>query len=309
MRVVRRSGLVGGALALLIVLGAGTALAGTPASGGDGVRRVALGDSWAAGAAAAGVDPASGTCRRSVWAYPAVTARAAGETAWTSRACASGTGGDDGQLDSLADTTEVVTATVGADATGLGLLGAACGAAGTPARCDEATARFDRALASLPRALDASLGEIRKRAPRAAVTVTGYPLIAEGRTCATGPADAARAARLDDAVARLDAALADRTKAAGLRFVDVRAAFAGHGVCGAEPWLTPLTGDEPLLAGGPTAAGHAAGYVAALAATGPEGRPSTPSTPPTTGPATPPTTEPQPARESRDTLLAPLLGG
>ncbi|GAA4884096.1 GDSL-type esterase/lipase family protein [Actinomycetospora straminea] len=253
--------------------------AGSPASGGDGNRRVALGDSWAAGTAAGAVEAASGTCRRSGVAYPPLLARAAAETSWTSRACSSSTGGGNGQFTSLTATTEVVTATVGADATGLGALAAACSAAGTPARCDTALARFDRALRTLPGALDAALRDIRARAPRAAVTVTGYPHLAEGGACPKGPADAARAARIDGAVDRLDTVLAERVTAAGLRFVDVRPAFAGHGVCSAAPWLTSLTDSEALLAGGPNADGHARGVLTALAAAGPTTPPTAPPTP------------------------------
>ncbi|GAA4740131.1 SGNH/GDSL hydrolase family protein [Actinomycetospora chibensis] len=295
----RRSVVVAALVGAALVLGSASATGApgsSPASGGDGTRRVALGDSWAAGTAAGDVEAASGTCRRSPRAYPAVVARAAGETSWTSRACASATGGGNGQFTSLGPATEVVTATVGADATGLGALAAACSATGTATRCDGATTRFDRALATLSPALDASLADIRKRAPRAAVTVTGYPLLAEGRACPSGPADAARAARLDDAVTRLDTALADRVTAAGMRFVDVRSAFAGHGVCAPDPWLTPLTGPDPLLAGGATATGHALGVLPALAATAP-------TTPAPTRPATPP------SDGRRDEPPAPLFPG
>jgi hypothetical protein len=279
-------------------MGTRSVVAGSPASGGDGTRRVALGDSWAAGTAAGEVEAASATCRRSTWAYPAVVARAAGDTQWTSRACASSTGGGNGQFSSLTPTTEVVTATVGGDATGLGALAAACSAAGTPARCDEATKRFDQALTTLPRALDAALADIRRRAPRAAVSLTGYPLLAEGRACPSGPADPARAARLDDAVTRLDTVLAQRAGAAGLRFVDVRDAFRDHGVCALEPWLTPLNGADTLLAGGPNAAGHARGVLAALAA-------------PTPAPAPSPATTAAPPADGRgiDGGAPPIFGG
>src|SRR5690349_17489904 len=152
--------LVGAAL----TLGAGTAVglpAGNPSGGGDGTRRVTLGDSWAAGTAAGGVDATSGPCRRSTLAYAPLLARASGDTAWTSRACASAASStNNGQFSSLDAGTEVITSTVGADATGLGALGASCSSAGTPARCDAATARFDRAVTQLPRALDAALADI-----------------------------------------------------------------------------------------------------------------------------------------------------
>ncbi|GAA4940290.1 GDSL-like lipase/acylhydrolase family protein [Actinomycetospora succinea] len=291
--------LVAAALVLGAVPAAAAVSAGSPGSGGDGTRRVALGDSWAAGTAAGGVEAASGPCRRSPLAYPALLARAAGETAWTSRACASASGGGgNGQFSSLSDATEVVTATVGADATGLGALGAACSSAGTPARCDEAAGRFDQALRALPGSLDAALTDIRRRAPRAAVTFTGYPLLAEGTACPAGAADAARATRLDDAVNRLDTVLAERVAAAGMRFVDVRPAFAGHGVCGQAPWLTSLTEGEALLAGGPTADGHALGVLPALAAAAPMPTPA-PTTTATPTTPTAPAASPAPPADGR----------
>lgn len=256
-----RRGVLGVLAALVLVIVPTSAVAG--AAPGEN-RYVALGDSWAAGAAVGDAEAASGSCRRSPRAYPTLLARVDDETAWTSRACASTAGGGDGQLSSLSSSTEIVTATVGSDATGLGALAAACSSTGTTAACDAADARFDRALAALPRALDTSLAAIRARAPRAATVLTGYPLLAEGLACAAGPADAARAQRLDRAVIRLDDVLAARAATAGVRYVDVRAAFAGHGVCSASPWLTPTTGADRLLAGGPSATGQARGFAAAL---------------------------------------------
>ena len=218
------------------------------ASGGGGRRYVALGDSFAAGSAAL-VAPASGTCRRSAEAYPALLAPGLVGGQWTSRACASTTGGPNSQFDSLGADTAVVTITVGSDATGLGVLTHACGAAGDVASCDAAAARFERALAALPGALDTAFTGLRARAPAAKVTVTGYPLVAEGLACPAGPVDQDRARRVDDAVVRLDATLAGRAVAAGMSFVDLRVPFSGHGVCSTDPWLAPATVADPLLAG------------------------------------------------------------
>lgn len=260
----------------------------TAASGGGGRRYVALGDSWAAGSAAP-VDPLSGTCRRSADAYPALAGPGLAASAWVSRACASTRTGPNTQFDSLGPDTAVVSVTVGADATGLGDHARSCGSEGDVMRCDVTAVRFDRALVALPAALDASLGELRTRAPAARVVVTGYPLLAEGVACLTGPADTARARRLDEAVARLDAVLADRSRVAGLTFVDVRSAFAGHGVCAAEPWLGSVSVPDPLLAGAATAIGHTAGFLGAVeAALAP---PPTTTTPTPTGTTTPTPTD------------------
>jgi len=279
----------------------------TDASGGGGGRMVALGDSWAAGTAtASAADPGSGECRRTVDAYPALLAPSLVGPGWTSRACASDRGAANGQFASLTADTDVVTVTVGADATGLGGFARACGAAGDSGACDAAGATFDRALVAVPAALDASFADLRIRAPRARVVVTGLPLLTEGQVCSTGPLDATRAERLDVAVIRLDAVLAERTQAAGLIYVDVRDAFRGHAVCAVDPWLAPLTAAEPLLAGGPTRTGHAVGLRPAIDRA--LRTPATTGAPPPVLPPAPTVPPLMPGRASAE-LLRPLFAG
>lgn len=226
------------------------------------VTFVALGDSWAAGTAAGGaalVDPGGtdGTaCRRTVASYPARSGPRLAPGAWTSRACASTSGGPDTQFTALTPAVTRVTITVGADATGLGALAVSCATGGTPARCDAAGAKTDRALDALPAALDSSFADIRRRAPAASLVLTTYPRPTEGLACAAGAADPAAAHRLDAAVTRLDGILAARARAAGVTVVDVRAAFVAHSVCAHDPWITPFTGTDPLRAAAPTATGQ-----------------------------------------------------
>lgn len=231
-----------------------------PAAGAP-ARYVALGDSWAAGTAAGDLDRTSGTCRRSLAAYPRLVAAAAPDAPWLSRACsAREANSGNTQFTSLGAEVRAITATVGADAVGLGEMLRACSRAGTPRTCDQAATHTEKTLGVLGGNLDTAIAEMRRSAPRAAVTFVGYPLPAEGLSCPTGPADAARAARADAAVTRLDTILRERVLAAKLRFVDVRAAFKGHGVCAAKPWLTAWNGPEARLAGAPNREGHASGY-------------------------------------------------
>jgi hypothetical protein len=227
------------------------------------ITLVALGDSWAAGTAAGGaplVDPAGAngtTCRRTVASYPARTGPRLAPQAWTSQACASTSGGPNSQFAALTPAVTRITITVGADATGLGGLTAAC-ATGSPAgTCDAAAARTDHALDVLGGALDASFAEIRRRSPAAALVLTTYPRPTEGLACAAGAADPATAHRLDASVTRLDGILTDRAHAAGVTVVDLRPAFVAHSACAREPWLTPFAGTDPLRSGAPTAAGQA----------------------------------------------------
>jgi hypothetical protein len=227
---------------------------------------VALGDSWAAGTAAGGaplVDPAGAdgtSCRRTVASYPARTGPRLAPGAWTSRACASTSGGPDTQFTALTPAVTRVTITVGADASGLGALAGACAAGGTPeaaaGRCDAAAARTDRALTALGPALDGSFADIRRRAPGARLVLTTYPRLTEGLSCAAGAADPGAARRLDDTVTRLDGILTDRARAAGVTVVDVRRAFVAHSSCARQPWITPFAGTDPLRTGAPTAAGQ-----------------------------------------------------
>jgi hypothetical protein len=279
---------------------------------------VALGDSWAAGTAAGGaplVDPTGAdgtTCRRTVASYPARTGPRLAPQAWTSRACASTTGGPDTQFAALTPAVTRVTITVGADASGLGTLAGACAPGGTPAadagRCTAAAARTDRALDALGPALDSSLADIHHRAPGARLVVTTYPRLSEGLACAAGPADPTAAHRVDKAVTRLDGIVTDRARAAGAAVVDVRAVFVSHSVCAREPWITGFAGTDPLRTGAPNPAGQAAIAAAVEAAvlrpaavTGPQ--PATPQ-PATPHPATsaPPLLRVAPGR-----LLAPLF--
>ncbi|NMO91370.1 GDSL-type esterase/lipase family protein [Actinomycetospora sp. TBRC 11914] len=293
------------------------------------VTFVALGDSWAAGTAAGGdplVDPtgADGTsCRRTTTSYPARVGPRLAPQAWTSRACASTTGGANTQFAALAPGVTRVAITVGADATGLGQLVGACATGSTPAACEAAAARTGHALDSLGGALDASLADIHRRAPAARLVVTTYPRLSEGLPCAAGAADATAARRVDAAVARLDGILTDRGRAAGAVVVDARPAFVAHSACARQPWITPFAGPDPLRAGAPNADGQAALARLVAAALEPAPAPAahqaatrsapTPSapTPSTPGPSTPGQSTPGPSAAQRSALgrlLAPLFG-
>jgi hypothetical protein len=108
--------------------------------------------------------------------------------------------------------------------------------------------------------LDAVYRTVRQRAPHAKVVVAGYARIFETTAdcAAVPPASLVKRKALNGAVDTLDKALESRALRAGFRFADVRPAFAGHGLCGTDAWITGLTDPTPFH---PTAIGYRAGYL------------------------------------------------
>ncbi|MBY8851829.1 hypothetical protein K7G98_27490 [Saccharothrix sp. MB29] len=57
---------------------------------------------------------------------------------------------------------------------------------------------------------------------------------------------------------------AARAAAAGVRYVDARAHFAGHGACGRSPWINSFSLLRRVESFHPNAAGYAQGYLPLL---------------------------------------------
>jgi lysophospholipase L1-like esterase len=99
----------------------------------------------------------------------------------------------------------------------------------------------------LPERLAGLLATIRTRAPQADVVVTAYPVLFNGEDCnALTFFSPHEMARLRDGVDELAGVIAEVSRAAGLQFIDPRAAFVGHAICDAQEWLNgaswPLEG-------------------------------------------------------------------
>lgn len=226
---------------------------------------VALGDSYASGV---GLAPSL--------AYPALL-RDRGVDRFATLTQAAGSGAVTGdvtgsQVGSLRDTTEVVTLTIGGNDVGFASVIAAClrspeprlqavlDAGGGWRRQLRATAERQIAFLGGPAAVPQGrsvplvrvLSDVARRAPDAEILVTGYPRLLGDRPTASGhrasdtlplfvgAEDAAWLSAQSDA---LDAALGrgvERARASGVRarFVDVSAAFAGHGLSDVQaPWV------------------------------------------------------------------------
>jgi len=241
-----------------VVLAAATLTAGPSAAAP--AEYVALGDSYSSGTGAGSYT--SLLCRRSANAYPALIAAARPGAAFKFVACSGATVSDvaEKQLSALSGATTLVTVSVGGNDAGFASAMISC-RYGAASWCRAALEKGRRFIEEkLPARLDSLYAEIRARAPRAEVVVVGYPrLYREDGPCPGGP-DAARRAMINEAADRLARVTAARAAAAGFSFADARPAFAGHEICGDDPWIDAFHVH-------PTAVGHSRGYLPAVAAT------------------------------------------
>jgi lysophospholipase L1-like esterase len=99
-----------------------------------------------------------------------------------------------------------------------------------------------RLLASTPRIGDnvqRALERVQHKAPQARVVLVGYPRIAppEGTCPQLLPFATGDVAFGDDVLRAIDAAMSDAAESAGVDYLDLYRASAGHDVCSAEPWV------------------------------------------------------------------------
>jgi lysophospholipase L1-like esterase len=243
-------------------LGSALVLAGGGPAHSAGPRYVALGDSYSAGLGAGAYDSASGDCRRSARAYPALWAAAHAPSSFAFTACSGATTSDVAkeQLGPVDRTTGLVSVTVGGNDAGFNDVMTTCVLQSQSAclsRVAKARTYVDK---TLPGRLDAVYRAIRAKGPRARVVVLGYPRFYQvPGDCLLGLGDAARKA-IDAAADDLDGVIAKRAAAHGFAFADVRSAFAGHELCSGAPWLNSVTLplDESYH---PTATGQRRGYL------------------------------------------------
>jgi lysophospholipase L1-like esterase len=230
-------------------------------------KYVALGDSYSSGTGAGSYGD-SGSCKRSANSYPQLWANANSPSEFAFVACSGAETTDviSGQVGALTSDTTLVTISIGGNDAGFADVMTDCNLGSDDdcvARNQEAQ---DYARTTLPGRLDAVYGEISGRAPSAEVVVLGYPHIYElNGDCSVGLSETKRAAINQSADVLADT-IASRAAAFGFTFVDGRAAFAGHEICGsAAQWLNSVTWpiDESYH---PNAAGQSGGYYPALEA-------------------------------------------
>ncbi len=235
-----------------------------PAEAATTINYVALGDSYSSGVGADGYDP--GSCSRTPRAYAPLWVAGHTVASFTFAAC-SGAKTDDvrnSQLGSLNPSTTLVTITIGGNDAGFVNVVTTC-ILGTDGSCrwmvDGAKWYIQNVL---PGKLDQTYGAIRGRAPNARLVVLGYPRLFElTSSCNVFGLDLAKRTMMDGAADTMAGVLAARAAAAGATYVDVRNAFAGHGICSADYWINPTT--WPITNSyHPTANGYRYAYLPSL---------------------------------------------
>jgi lysophospholipase L1-like esterase len=276
------------ALAGFITAGALPAAA-TPST----VPYVALGDSYAAGTAAAGTFP---NCPHGDGGYPALLEDDAESRIdlTANAACSAETTFDvlDHQLSALKSDTRLVTLTVGAANLGLSAVLAACSNPSTPEMVQECQRQINRALTLLrdcpedENSVDCSLtplyAQVAREARGARIVVTGYPLLFEppdpkapNAGIITGINQATT--RLNSLIER--AVTATQATYANIYYVDVTKEFTGHGIACTDPCTLFINNfpDPEGEAFHPTAEGYSA-YAKAIKTKLPAGWLDKPST-------------------------------
>lgn len=242
--------------------------------GGRMVDYVAFGDSYASGF---GGGPLLDECRRTAEGYPSLLDALPRVELDADRSCAGATAlstppaAPEGPVDlpeqiaaataagELTRQTDLVSVTIGGNDVQFGTVVAACAGAALPATCAPAIAQVQAfAVETLVPQLQENFAAIRAAAPRAEVVLTGYPHLFEGTTPGALSIEAQNLfnAGTDALNGILAQQVGDGT------FVDVTAAFQGHGIGSAEPWILA---DGPFALH-PNAAGYREGYLPALTA-------------------------------------------
>jgi lysophospholipase L1-like esterase len=259
----RRSTLAAGLATLAMVLGAAV-----PAQAVEKTKYIALGDSYAAGQ---GAGPYLDDCYRSENTYAELAAEAKAVKLIRNAACSGKTTQEvaNTQLRQLNKSTELVTITAGGNNLRVGDLFRYCGAAllapAAAPLCDAAIAFATAEIQSGRLAGDVAslIQRVRTAAPNAKIVVTGYPYLYD--PVVPDPADPLslfihRATFLVDG---LNGSIITAAQGPRVEYVDVKAAFAGHGINSAIPWIN-LNLAAPTNADNfhPNAAGYKAYYAA-----------------------------------------------
>ncbi|MDO3704707.1 SGNH/GDSL hydrolase family protein [Micromonospora sp. C28SCA-DRY-2] len=250
------------ALVALLTAALGAVFLPAPAQAAATVNYVALGDSYSSGVGAGPYDWSG--CLRSQKSYAPLWAASHAVTSFRFAACGGAVTADviADQVAALSSTTTMVTITIGGNDAGFADVITSCRFGSTSTCTDAVNDAKAFATATLPGRLDATYAAIRQRAPNARLIVLGYPRLFETTSCGWLAMSVYKRTILNEAADLLATVIAGRAGAAGATFVDTRPYFAGHGVCGADPWIRDVSG--VIEAYHPDADGYRYGYLPAL---------------------------------------------
>ncbi|MER5995611.1 MULTISPECIES: SGNH/GDSL hydrolase family protein [Streptomyces] len=242
--------------------GAATAQASQQAAAGG---YVALGDSYSSGVGAGSYISSSGDCKRSTKAYPYLWAAANSPSSFDFTACSGARTGDvlSGQLGPLSSATGLVSLSVGGNDAGFADVMTTCVLQSDSTCLSRIATARSYVDSTLPGRLDSVYTAVRTRAPNAHVVVLGYPRFYKLGTSCIGLSETKRKA-INDAADHLDNAIAQRARAHGFTFGDVRTTFTGHEICSGSSWLHSVDWFNIGNSYHPTAAGQSGGYLPVL---------------------------------------------
>ena len=239
----------------------------TPAAD-DAIRYVALGDSFVSGPGIGTVT--GGACARSAKNFPSLLAKRLKADSFKDASCAGATtahyttaqGTNPPQLDALAeDTTLVTLGMMGGNDVGLVQLAGTCVAGNCASLV--ATEGVIARIESLQPALEASIIQVKKRAPKARILMIGYGTYLPGHSCASLPSVTdEEARRLQSTIDLLSDTIRAAAVAQNVEFVDLRSIRGSqkHTACAplAKQWIRGLdpAGDGFMFH--PSSAGMAA---------------------------------------------------
>jgi lysophospholipase L1-like esterase len=207
----------------------------------------ALGDSYSSGVGTRTYFSDSGSCFRSQYAYPVLTANKLG--AQLNFAACSGARIPDiqSQVGGLNTDTGLVTVSIGGNDAGFVSVITSC-ARPWPWTCWGDINNANTFIKNtLPGQLDTTYNLIRSRAPNADVIVVGYPRIFNGGSECNLAAriSPGEQAELNKSADLLTSTIGARAAAHGFGFVDPRSAFTGHEICSASEWVNGLS--DPIM--------------------------------------------------------------
>ncbi|MEV5202326.1 SGNH/GDSL hydrolase family protein [Streptomyces sp. NPDC053720] len=249
--------------AVLALTGAATAGAATSV---QAVDYVALGDSYSSGVGSGSYDSASGDCKRSTKAYPALWAAANSPASFSFAACSGARTGDvkANQLGPLNSSTDLVSISIGGNDAGFADVMTTCVLQSESTCLNRIATARGYVEATLPGNLDSVYAAIHAKAPSARVVVLGYPRFYKvGGSCAVGLSDKVRTA-INGAADLLNSTTAKRAADHGFAFSDVAGKFTGHEICSGSAWLHSVNWLNIGESYHPTAAGQSGGYLPAF---------------------------------------------
>lgn len=230
-----------------------------------GLKYVALGDSYVAGA---GIATSTTECQRSDHNYPSLLAAELKAKTFVDVSCGGATTTSvlDGttlpsgshvkpQLDAVTSDTDIVTIGIGGnDSQVTQTFFSSCliPPSNTSVACRGAVAAIPAILGTTGRSIVSTLRAIKERAPKARVVLVGYlRIVPASGACTAIPIGAAEIPLAAKIEADVEKSLRLAAQAAAVPFVSVRAISAGHDACAGEnSWVNgviPVPGDGALL--------------------------------------------------------------